>query len=214
MSRSTHGFSVKECTIQLRLPPQWSGSLSLRERFLGVVGHWCSVPAKLPRHLGGRKPLTQVPGVTGLSRDDWPADNAPGFLSGPHLELAVGANLCLCCKWCKSSPGHLPSCLPGISLWYLLPRKKGERWRTVLGHNACTLEEALNEAPALFTEYWGYRGEEEEPGEKCHMPCGLWKKLKFIFALHTTFPDALFPSYPVAFPISCCSILCSIGSYL
>lgn len=122
---------------------------------------------------------------------DWPAGSGWGFLSGPRLELATGANPCPCCKWCMSSPGHPPSYLPEISLWYLLPRKKGERWITMLDQNTYSLGEALGEVPVFSTVCSGYKGEEVDHGEKCHMTCGLWEKFKFIPASSTPQPRCL-----------------------
>lgn len=197
-------FSVKASDIQLNFPSKWYDSLSPQIHTLGVVGNACPAPAKLLRPPDGRKLPSQHPRIASLpcglhmSLGDWPAGIALGFLSGPHLELAVGANLCPCCKWCMSSLGHPPSCLPGISLWYLLPRKKGERWRTTLGQNAYSLRGALREAPAFSTGCWGYKKEEKEHGETYHMLYSLWENFKFISAplthmsysplTHLTFP--------------------------
>lgn len=83
---------------------------------------------------------TSLPSGLHVRLGDWPAGSVPDFHADPHLELEVGANLCLCYKWYMSSPGHPPSYWPRISLWYLLPRKKGKRWRTMLGQMLITWE--------------------------------------------------------------------------
>ena len=185
-------FSVKVCGIQLNFPSKWYGSLGPQVNALGPVGNPCSAPAKIlsppgwKKAPGGASPGNQPALWSHMRPGDWPAGSVLGFLSGPRLELAGGANPCPCCKWCMSSLGHPPSCLPGISLWYLLPRKKGERWRTMLGQNPYSFGEALEETPAFSTACWGYnRGKEEEHGEKCQVPRGLQKKFKFISAPST-----------------------------
>lgn len=181
------------------------------------MGKACPAPAKLLRPADGREPLRQHPRVASLPcglhtrLGDWPAGSALGFLAGPHLELAVGANPCPCCKWCKSSPGHPPSCLPGIALWYLLPRKKGERWRTTLGRNAYSFRGALREAPEFSTGYYGYKKKEKEYGETYHMLYGLCKTFKFISG-----PPQLtcpLPCLPTCLFPFCMSALCSLGTY-
>lgn len=178
---------------------------------LGLVGNPYPVPSKFLRPLDGKKPLMGHPQVTSLPYGlhvrlgDWPAGSVLDFHAGPHLGLEVGASLCPCCKWCMSSPGLPPSCLPRISLWYLLPRKKGKRWRTMLG------QMLLNAG----TGCWGYKRREEEHGETYHIPCGLWEKFKFISAPSTTCPnpDVPLPFYPSAFSHFMCFHILFIGSY-
>lgn len=172
------------------------------------------ITGQVPRAPRWKQPLGQIPRVTSLPRGphmrlgDWPAGSVPGFLSGPRLELAVGANPCPCCKWCTSSPAHPPSCWPGISLWYLLPRKKGERWRTMLGQNAYSLGGAQREAPAFSMWCWRYKRWQEEHGETCHTPCGLERSLSSSPRPPPANTHVLFLSYPPAFSHFTC--LCTL----